>query len=192
VALGNNSTHNAGVPRSDQFDQEDPLLEPLAADVSPTVEAAVLMPRTADAEPTPATTEQWRAEFDFPGVLDLVPEHREQVMEFVDRHCPDEVARIDMLVAVQEALANAALHGCHDDPAKRIHCVVTADAREISVTVRDPGAGFDLTLADPERYQATKLKHGRGICLIRSLVSEVTFARQGAEIVMRKRLQSDE
>lgn len=150
------------------------------------MDVAILVPLTVDTE----VTEPSRKEFDFPGVLDLVPENREQVMEFVAQHCPDEEAQIDLLVAVQEALANAALHGCHDDPTKRIHCIVTVDAGEIAIAVRDPGPGFDLQLADPENYQVTKLSHGRGICLIRSLVTEVTFTHQGAEIVMRKRLQS--
>jgi anti-sigma regulatory factor (Ser/Thr protein kinase) len=132
---------------------------------------------------------EWTKEFDFPGVLASVPECREQVMEFVAVHCPDEDDQIDLLVAIQEALANAALHGCHDDPAKRIHCRATANANEITVAVRDPGPGFDLRRADADKYVATKLSHGRGICLIRSLVTEVSFAHHGAEIVLRKRMR---
>ena len=79
------------------------------------LESPVPMPTT---EPVDAPPIEWRKEFEFSGVLALVPEHREKVMEFVDLHCPDEGDRIDWLVAVQEALANAALHGCHDDPSK--------------------------------------------------------------------------
>lgn len=131
-----------------------------------------------------------RKEFEFPGVLARVPECREQVMEFVSQHCSDEGEKLDMLVAVQEALANAALHGCKDDPAKTIRCAVEVSAEEIIFTVRDPGPGFDMSKADPEKYQASKLTHGRGICLMRSLMSEVSFARNGAEVVMRKRLAS--
>ena len=97
---------------------------------------------------------------------------------------------MDILVAVQEALANAALHGCHDDPASRIHCVVTADADEITIAVRDPGPGFNLEKADPDKYQVTKLTHGRGICLMRSLMTDVSYARGGAEIRLRKRINS--
>jgi anti-sigma regulatory factor (Ser/Thr protein kinase) len=129
-----------------------------------------------------------RKEFAFAGVLAMVPEHREQVMQFVDLHCPDEGDRIDLLVAVQEALANAALHGCHDDPAKIIRCVVDATATDITIAVCDPGPGFPMDRADPEKYQVTKLSHGRGIVLMRSLVDEVKFARNGAEIVLRKHL----
>jgi anti-sigma regulatory factor (Ser/Thr protein kinase) len=110
-------------------------------------------------------------------------------MEFVNQHCPDEGDRIDIFVAVQEALANAALHGCNDDPSKRILCAVTADESDITVSVRDPGRGFDLALADAEKFQATRLTHGRGISLMRSLMSEVTFARNGAEVLLRKRIK---
>ena len=63
-------------------------------------------------------------------------------MEFVSQHCPDEGDQIDILVAVQEALANAALHGCRDDAAKTIQCVVRRVRSEITISVRDPGPGF--------------------------------------------------
>lgn len=131
---------------------------------------------------------EMREVFEFPGVLMTVPESRERVMEFVEKHCPDESDRIDILVAVQEALANAALHGCKDDPSTKIHCAVTATPAEIVIAVRDAGPGFDVSEAEPEKYQVTKLTHGRGICLMRSLMTEISFAHNGAEVVMRKRL----
>lgn len=142
-------------------------------------------------EITPAADES-RKEFEFPGVLASVPESREQVMEFVEQHCSDEGDRLDVLVAIQEALANAALHGCQDDPTKRIRCVAIATPEEITITVHDPGPGFDLDLADPDKYVATKLSHGRGICLMRSLVTEVSYAQHGSEITLRKHLASSE
>ena len=109
-------------------------------------------------------------------------------MEFVNQHCPDEEKQIDLLVAVQEALANAALHGCKDDASKMIRCVVDANAKEITISVRDPGRGFPPEKADAANYRVTKLSHGRGICMIRNLVDEVSFAHHGAEIILRKRV----
>ena len=50
---------------------------------------------------------------------------------------------------------------------------------------------FRLEKADPDNYRVTTLSHGRGICMIRSLVDEVSFAHHGAEIVMRKRMTDD-
>jgi serine/threonine-protein kinase RsbW len=132
----------------------------------------------------------WR-KFEFPGVLANVAEYRDKVMEFVAEHCPDEGDQIDILVAMQEALANASLHGCKDDPGKVIRCTVSAGKSDIVISVRDPGPGFDLARADPENYQVTTLTHGRGIVLMRSLMSEVTFAHHGSEIVLRKRLHRE-
>ena len=127
-------------------------------------------------------------EFEFPGDLESVTESREQVMQFVCQHCPDEGDQIDILVALQEALVNAALHGCGDDRAKKIQCNVTANESDITITVRDPGPGFDLALAAPENYTASTSSHGRGLCLIRGLMTEVSFAREGAELRMRKHI----
>ena len=131
----------------------------------------------------------WRREFEFPGNVASVAESRERVMEFVCQHCPDGGDRIDILVALQEALANAALHGCGDDAAKRIECSVEASASEIAISVCDPGPGFDLTLADPDNCAATERSNGRGICLMRSLMTAVEFGHGGSEIKLRKLLQ---
>ena len=181
-------THNRNVARCFELDGEK-----LHANTDASVPETVI--DYPDSETTGAKvpdTEsprlESRKEFEFPGVLASVPESRERVMEFVAQHSPDEGDQIDILVAVQEALANAALHGCHDDAAKRIHCLVTAGPQDITITVRDPGPGFDLEKADPEKFNESRLRHGRGIALIRSLMTEVWFTSGGAEIVMRKRL----
>ncbi len=134
-------------------------------------------------------SDEIRREFEFPGDLASVADSREQIMQLVSERCTDEGEQIDILVALQEALANAALHGCGDDADKRIHCAVTADTTDVVITLRDPGPGFDLALADPENYAGTTLSHGRGICLIRSLMTEVVFARGGSEIQMRKHIE---
>jgi len=109
-------------------------------------------------------------------------------MEFLCPHCPDEGDRIDILVALQEALANEVLHGCGDNAVKSIRCSVAAGTSDVTITVRDPGPGFDLALADPENYAASLLSHGRGICLIRSLMTDISFASGGSELRMRKHI----
>jgi anti-sigma regulatory factor (Ser/Thr protein kinase) len=189
VAARSICTHNAEVRPISELNEATLQSSSLAAEPSlPSelpVASPILMPATEHNEALPV---EWRKEFEFSGVLAMVPEHREQVMGFVDLHCADEGDRIDWLVAVQEALANAALHGCHDEASKMIRCVVSVTATEITIAVRDPGPGFPMERADPEKYQVTKLSHGRGIVLMRSLVDEVTFAHNGAEVVLRKHL----
>jgi serine/threonine-protein kinase RsbW len=91
-------------------------------------------------------------------------------------------------MALREALANAVLHGCKADPSKRIECSVTCDEdRGILIVVRDPGDGFDpARLPCPTDEQNVFSDHGRGISLINTLMDEVRYERNGAEIQMRK------
>jgi serine/threonine-protein kinase RsbW len=91
-------------------------------------------------------------------------------------------------MALREALANAVLHGCNADPTKRIECSVTCDEqRGILIVVRDPGNGFDpAKVPCPTDEQHIFSDHGRGIYLINTLMDEVSYERNGAEIHMRK------
>jgi len=91
-------------------------------------------------------------------------------------------------LALQEALANAVLHGCKADPTKKIECRVTADKdRGILIVVRDPGPGFDVaSLPSPIERQNLFSEHGRGVYLISRLMDEVKYEHNGSEIQMRK------
>ena len=128
-------------------------------------------------------------EFTFPGNLDSLVSSREQVMDFIREHGCDEADEIDLMIALQEALANAALHGCGNDAGKSISCVVEIEPTGVSIVVRDPGPGFDVQkIADPDRFHTTTLEHGRGIALMRGMVDEVRFARGGSEVRLLKRM----
>ena len=112
---------------------------------------------------------------------------REFAMHLIRPYCSSELEEIDILLALQEALANAVLHGCQDNPSKTICCRVDIDAAAFTITIRDPGPGFDpeaaakFTLAG-----ATTAEHGRGIGLMRSLMNDVTYGRGGSEVCLRK------
>jgi len=90
--------------------------------------------------------------------------------------------------ALREALANAIVHGCKNDPTKKIECCVACEnERGMLIVVRDPGNGFDpLKIPDPCNGENVFSNHGRGIYLINQLMDEVKFERNGAEIHMRK------
>jgi len=128
-------------------------------------------------------------EFTFPGDVASVGPSREQVIQWIRKYGCNEADELDLTVALQEALANAALHGCGDDACKRIFCSVEIQPSSVSIVVRDPGPGFDFQKeADPKHFQATTLDHGRGIALMRGLVDEVTFARGGSEVRLSKHM----
>jgi serine/threonine-protein kinase RsbW len=92
-------------------------------------------------------------------------------------------------LALQEALANAVVHGAKEDPTKVVECVVMCDEqRGLLIIVRDPGEGFDPQ-GIPTCTMGENLysNHGRGIFLINQLMDEVKFHKNGTEIHMVKR-----
>jgi serine/threonine-protein kinase RsbW len=112
-----------------------------------------------------------------------------QVMEAVrSMKCVD--GKEDAIeLALQEALANAVVHGAKEDPSKVVECLVACDEqRGILIIVRDPGPGFDPN-AIPSCTIGENLfsNHGRGIFLINQLMDEVKFHKNGTEIHMVKR-----
>ena len=113
----------------------------------------------------------------------------QQVMDAIhDVKCVDGKADAIEL-ALQEALANAIIHGAKEDPSKVVECLVACDdQRGVLIIVRDPGEGFDPQ-AIPTCTMGENLysNHGRGIFLINQLMDEVKFNKNGTEIHMVKR-----
>jgi len=113
----------------------------------------------------------------------------EQVMETV-RLMKGVNGKEDAIeLALQEALANAVVHGAKEDPTKIVECLVASDEeRGIIIIVRDPGKGFDPAgIASCTVGENVYSNHGRGIFLINQLMDEVQFRRNGTEIHMVKR-----
>jgi anti-sigma regulatory factor (Ser/Thr protein kinase) len=47
-------------------------------------------------------------------------------------------------IALREALANAIIHGNHEDPRKHVHVRCRCKPDEVSIAVKDEGRGFDI------------------------------------------------
>jgi len=91
-------------------------------------------------------------------------------------------------LSLQEALANAVIHGAKEDPRKTVECLVSSDEeRGILIVVRDPGAGFTPeTIPGCTVGENVYSNHGRGIFLINQLMDKVEFRKNGTEIHMVK------
>lgn len=141
----------------------------------------------AGAGPT-KKTEADGQEFVFPADAASCQQVHAQIMEITTRAGFGDEAQLEIDLAVQEALANAMIHGCKRDAHQQIRCVVRVDAEGAVITVSDPGPGFDpASVPDPLSEQGQGRFSGRGVLFIRSVMDDVTYARGGAEITMRKR-----
>jgi serine/threonine-protein kinase RsbW len=124
--------------------------------------------------------------FRFAAVVDSIAPVVETVADLARREL-DETREMELALALQEALANAVVHGSGRDPSKTVECWVSHGSSGILIVVRDSGPGFNpSTVPDPLARQQLGSDHGRGLLMIRQLMDDVHFLRNGAEIHMRK------
>jgi len=92
-----------------------------------------------------------------------------------------------MRLALEEALVNAIKHGNGqaDDKVVRIACEL--DDESARVVIRDQGDGFDPgDVPDPTAEENLDRPCGRGIMLMRSFMTEVSYADKGREVTLVK------
>ena len=93
----------------------------------------------------------------------------------------------DIEVALYEVMANAVIHGNHEDPENQVRVSCRCGTNDISIIVRDEGQGFDIgEVPDPTAPENISSSHGRGIYLMRTLMDEVHFEGGGTVVYMRK------
>ena len=95
-----------------------------------------------------------------------------------------------ILIAVEEALVNAIIHGNQNDPAKRIEIAFTATTEQFNVRIEDEGAGFDyrhwFDPPDPLDPIVFEPPYGRGLFLMQRFMTEVQFHGRGNVVTMSK------
>jgi serine/threonine-protein kinase RsbW len=97
-----------------------------------------------------------------------------------------------LLIATTEAVNNSIIHGNRRDSKKRVNLIFEIGTAAVVIHVQDEGPGIDPSrLPDPLAEENLLRENGRGVFLIRSLMSEVKFnkLKAGAEVVMRMRLK---
>lgn len=108
------------------------------------------------------------------------------MLKAMDCGCGKE---FELEISLREALSNAIIHGCGNDPSKQVQCTVACDeGRGLLIVIRDPGEGFDpAKVASPLHGQNIYSDHGRGVYLINQLVDKVKYEKGGTEIHMHMR-----
>lgn len=90
-------------------------------------------------------------------------------------------------IALREALANAVIHGNHEDPGKQVYVGCRGGFDGVSIVVRDEGQGFNpVDVPDPTTPENVRSTYGRGIYLMKTLMDEVRFERGGTVVNIRR------
>lgn len=113
----------------------------------------------------------------------------EELMRLLTANCCPGEHEVAVQTALREALANAIVHGNHNDLNKKVRvCCACDSAKGILIAIKDEGEGFDpAKVPSPLIGEHLASEHGRGIFLINMLMDETHFEDGGREIHMRKR-----
>ena len=117
----------------------------------------------------------------------------DRAMQAVSMATPEASTTGAIDLALREAISNAVVHGCQQDPQKTVHITLARDHRDdqcdLVIIVRDDGDGFDPdALPNPLKGARRYATNGRGVFLIHELMDAVQFRNGGREIRMRTRL----
>jgi serine/threonine-protein kinase RsbW len=109
-----------------------------------------------------------------PSQIAIISPFVDQLMHFIAKFRNPDGSELNIETALREALANAIMHGNHEDPRKIVcvACRCTTDG-DVSLTVQDEGQGFDTAaVLDPTTPENRLLPHGRGIYLMKTLMDD--------------------
>lgn len=88
-------------------------------------------------------------------------------------------------MASEEALVNAVTHGNKESTDKQVEIEWMVSPEMVHMRIKDEGEGFNPdTIPDPRSDERLTQVHGRGVWLIRELMSEATWLGRGNEVVL--------
>jgi serine/threonine-protein kinase RsbW len=101
-----------------------------------------------------------------------------------------EPERVDICIAVTEAVNNAVEHGNQLMQDKYVTLLFEYSDERLRITIRDEGEGFDLeAVENPLSPENLTKPNGRGLLIVESLMDdvEVSPSATGTEVVMVKK-----
>ena len=114
-------------------------------------------------------------------------EVQKQILDAAVRHGFTEQCLFAIKIALEEALVNAIKHGNKLDPRKHVTIEAAITGKRAEICIEDEGPGFDRSLVpDPLAEENLEKSSGRGILLIESYMSQVTWDHGGRRLRMVK------
>ncbi len=122
-----------------------------------------------------------------PAHLSMISKVTEEVVFIAQQRGMSNKGIIALRVSLSEILSNAIIHGSDKDPNKSIDVEVWLEDKNIKVTVKDSGKGFDYKKMDFDRIPDDLFaEEGRGLFLIKSYVDHMYFGDEGNSITIVK------
>ena len=116
----------------------------------------------------------------------------ESVMNRAEHVGFDEDARMDLGLAVREAMVNAVVHGNKYNADKKVQLSIQSSMDSLRVVILDQGAGFEVkSVPDPLDVHNLMKTSGRGLLMMQTYVDELSVKKGpegGTEVVMVKYL----
>lgn len=115
-------------------------------------------------------------------------EVQQRILDAAVKHGFKEHCLFAIKIALEEALVNAIKHGNKLDPRKHITIEAAITGKKAEICIEDEGPGFDRSqVPDPLAEENLEKSSGRGILLIESYMSQVTWDHGGRRVTMVKK-----
>ncbi len=122
------------------------------------------------------------------GVRESFDEVQESVLELMHKFEYSDHDLFSVRVALEEALANALLHGHQGEATDVIEVSWTVTSECVQIEVVDQGRGYDPeAIPDPTATENLTLPSGRGLAMIRAFMTEVHVNELGNHLKMVRR-----
>lgn len=122
-----------------------------------------------------------------PSDLARIPEVQDAILAKARDAGFNKDTQFAIRLALDEAVSNAIRHGNQNDVAKTVTIDFTVTPDRVTVKITDQGPGFDPgSLPDPTAPENLTRPHGRGVLLIQSYMTDVSYSDKGRCVTMTK------
>jgi serine/threonine-protein kinase RsbW len=123
-------------------------------------------------------------EWKYPATLQNVEQVCSVVAPVLEKYNLKKKDRFAVELLLHEALNNAVIHGCHEDPHLFFFCRMEISEREVILTVSDDGPGFDWrkkTEVNPD----DSAESGRGLAIFALYSNSTLFNLTGNCVTLK-------
>lgn len=123
--------------------------------------------------------------FSLPSRLEEITPQVNRILAFVQANGFFLEDKFNLVLVLKEALTNAIEHGNKFDADKQVFVSVVPTHKDLTITVRDQGNGFNLYKVFAENKKNLFKERGRGLIIINEYADKVEFNERGNEIRIR-------